>query len=315
LCGSIDASLVCADDLFGDGVDLCLPYGGFPGGPCADGSACGDGMVCRGERCLYDCTNGGDTVCTNVRSTLTCAADVYDVPVCLPKGSFPGGPCGEGSSCAPLQQGAQSLPTTCKNDTCLLTCDNMAGGDALCAAVDASLVCADNLYGDGVDLCLPRGAFPGGPCGAGNSCASDLNGVAAVDMRCQSGVCVVDCDNTATLQKGDGLCEAVNPALTCVDSAALPFCSVKCGPSNACAAGTSCLVSQGACLPTGSFLGSPCASGACNPSAVPMLACANNTCAARCNTGGGMGNSYCAALNVGLSTCQMVAAGLEVCVP
>jgi len=155
----------------------------------------------------------------------------------------------------------------------------------------------------------------GGPCGTGDTCASDLNGVTAVDMRCQTGVCVVDCDNTATLQKGDGLCEAVNPALTCVDSAALPFCTVKCGAGNACAAGTSCLTSQGACLPTGSFLGSPCASGACSPSAVPMLACANNTCAARCNTGGGMGNGYCAALNAGLNTCQMVAAGLEVCIP
>jgi hypothetical protein len=374
LCAAVDASLVCADDLFGDGVDLCLPYGSFPGGPCSDGNACTTGMSCQGGRCLYDCSTGGDTLCTGVRSTLTCADDVYDVPVCLPKGSFPGGPCGDGSTCAPLQQGAQSLPTTCKDDTCLLTCDNTAGGDALCAAVDASLVCADNLYGDGVDLCLPRGAFPGGPCGAGNSCddgllckgsrclydcsaggntlcngisstlvcaptvydvpvclprgsfpggpcgagdtcASDLNGVAAVDMRCQTGVCVVDCDNTATLQKGDGLCEAVNPALTCVDSAALPFCTVKCGAGNACAAGTSCLTSQGACLPTGSFLGSPCASGACSPSAVPMLACANNTCAARCNTGGGMGNGYCAALNAGLNTCQMVAAGLEVCIP
>jgi hypothetical protein len=245
LCAGVDAGLVCADNLYGDGVDLCLPRGSFPGGACGAGNSCDSGMVCKGARCLYDCTSGGNTLCNGISTTLACAPTVYDVPVCLPKGSF-----------------------------------------------------------------------PGGACGAGDTCASDLNGVAAVDMRCQTGVCVVDCDNTATLQKGDGLCEAVNPALTCVDSAAAPFCSVKCGAGNTCATGTSCLTSQQACLPTGSFLGSPCASGACSPSAVPMLACApNNTCAARCNTGAGMGNAYCMALGVGLTTCQAVSASLEICVP
>ena len=382
LCAGVDASLVCADDLFGDGVDLCLPYGSFPGGPCGSGNACATGMSCQDGRCLYECTTGGDALCTGVRATLTCAQDVYDVPVCLPKGSFPGGPCGTGSTCAPLQQGAQSLPTTCKDDRCLLTCDNTAGGDQLCAAVDGGLVCADNLYGDGVDLCLPRGTFPGGPCGAGNACddglvckgsrclydcttggntlcgtisaalacaptvydvpvclpkgsfpggacgagntcASDLGGLAAADMRCQSGVCVVQCASFAPFAASDALCGAVSSTLTCVDSAGpQAFCSLKCGAGNTCPTGMSCLTSQQACLPTGSFLGSPCASGACSPTAQPTLVCAPtgappapSVCQARCNVGAGMDNAYCVGIGVGFTQCQMIAAGLEVCTP
>jgi hypothetical protein len=379
LCASVDESLVCAADLFGDGVDLCLPRGSFPGGPCGAGSSCDEGMSCQGARCLYDCSTIGDDGCAAIRSSLTCAEQIYDVPVCLPKGSFPGGACAEGDLCAPLSRGGQDLPMTCKAGKCLLTCDNTAGGDAFCAAIDGGLVCADNLYGDGIDLCLPRGSFPGGPCGAGkacdtgmvcedskclydctdggnaycgaisgtlacatgvyptpvclpkgsfpggpcgasNFCASDLKGVAAADMRCQSDVCVVKCDNTE-VTKSDGLCEAVSPALTCVDSAgAAAFCALKCGGGNSCTAGNSCFTSEDACLPTGSFLGSPCATGNtcipsttyfCVPSGTPV-------CALRCNSNGGAmqteADAGCAAVpGAGFTHCQAIGGGVEIC--
>ena len=382
LCAGIDASLVCADDLLGDGVDLCLPYGSFPGGPCADGNRCSTGLSCQGGRCLTDCTSGGTALCESIRTSLTCALDLYDVAVCLPKGAFPGGPCGTGNACAPLQQGTQTLATVCKAGRCLLTCDNTAGGDAFCAKVDTrtdgGLVCADNLYGDGVDLCLPRGSFPGGPCAAGNACdsglvckgarclydcsaggntlctgisstlacaptvydvpvclprgsypggpcdasnlcAQDLNGLAAADMRCQSSTCVVQCASgmVAPFANGDALCGVVSSTLTCVDTAGpQAFCTLKCGAANTCPTGLSCLTSQQACLPTGSFLTSPCATGNVCSTAPPIpLACVpggSPTCAASCSAGD---NTYCMNLNLGFTQCQTLAPGLSVCTP
>ena len=385
LCSGVDDSLLCADNPLGDGVDLCLPFGSFPGGPCADGNTCSTGMSCQGGRCLSTC-NGSNAQCEAIRADLTCATDVYDVPVCLPKGSFPGGPCGASNACAPLQQGTQTFATTCKAGKCLLTCDNLAGGDALCAKVDTrtdgGLVCADNLFGDGVDVCLPRGgypggpcaagnacdpamglvckggrclndcstggsatcatisstlacaptvydvpvclpkgAFPGGPCGANSQCAQDLNGLAPADMRCQQGTCVVQCASgmVAPFASGDALCGVVSSSLTCVDSAgANAFCTLKCGAGNTCPTGSglSCLTSQQACLPTGSFLGSPCATGnVCSPAPPIPLACVpggSPTCAASCTAGD---NSYCMNLGLGFTQCQTLAPGLSVCTP
>jgi hypothetical protein len=137
-------------------------------------------------------------------------------------------------------------------------------------------------------------------------------------MRCQSGVCVVKCDNTE-IPKGDGLCEAVSPALTCVDSAgAAAFCSLKCGASNACATGTSCLTSQNACLPTGSFLGSPCAGGTTCSGSPPIICyAAQNVCALDCG-GQGSPDAYCAGAAPSFGQtwdkCQLVAAGVNICI-
>src|SRR5262249_6649570 len=142
-------------------------------------------MVCEADRCLVDCGEDGSALCGDVDVSLTCAGGIYDTPVCLPIGAFPGGPCTEDKECAPLEQGNQSLPMSCAQDRCAVTCDAQSGGDTLCASVDDSLVCADDLFGDGVDLCLPRGSFPGGPCGAGNSCDEG--------MSCQGARCLYDC--------------------------------------------------------------------------------------------------------------------------
>jgi hypothetical protein len=242
-CAAVDGSLLCADNLYGDGVDLCLPRGAFPGGPCAAGNSCKDGMLCKGSRCLYDCADGGNALCGAISSTLACAPTVYDAPVCLPKGSF-----------------------------------------------------------------------PGGACGAGDSCAVDLGGLAAADMRCQTGVCVVQCATFAPFAAADALCGAVSSSLTCVEPLGpQALCTLKCGAGNTCATGTSCLTSQQACLPTGTFLGSPCASGnMCFGSAALPLACAGGSCAATCTAGDG---AYCTAVNPAFTQCQTIAPGLSVCTP
>ena len=210
----------------------------------------------------------------------------------------------------------------CKGSRCLYDCS--AGGNTLCGAISSTLACAPTVYD--VPVCLPKGSFPGGPCDAASMCAQNLGGLASADMRCQTGVCVVQCASGSVLPfvNGDALCGAVSGALTCVDSAgAQAFCSLKCGEGNTCATGTSCLTSQGACLPTGSFLGSPCAGGTtCSGS--PMLVCAPTgpssppICAAGCNSGAPQtGDGYCAALGgmLGTGFDKCIAAGpVEICV-
>jgi hypothetical protein len=222
LCEGIDASLVCVDNLFGDEVDVCLPRGSIPGGPCAAGNTCAAGMACEDDRCLYDCSTGGQAVCDAVSTTLACAVGIYDTPVCLPKGSF-----------------------------------------------------------------------PGGPCATGDLCAQDLGGLGAADMFCSSGTCVVQCQTPGPFSSGDNLCATVNPALTCVTNPSTDFCAPAC-VSGMCPTGQSCLGSENACLPTGSFLGSPCAGGT-TCSGAPMLVCvpsASPTCGPGC-TGPQGPSEYC----------------------
>jgi hypothetical protein len=340
-CVAIHSGLSCSA-----AIEACLPTGAFPGSVCrsdlnspCDALSLGGGastpMVCENGVCLASCAEGGSALCNGISSTLTCAEDVFDQPLCLPEGSFPGGPCGEEDACAPLQRGGNTVPMVCANEQCILTCDDAAGGDVLCDAIDASLVCIADAFSTTQDMCLPRGAYPGGPCGAGDSCGSgmtceddrcllecgtggqtlctaanpglvcatgvydvpvclplgsfpgsacrpiagnecdqNLSGLPQADMVCASNKCVVQCEDPGPFASGSALCGFISPALTCANNPA----------------------GVNVCLPTGSFLGSPCVSGMCDGAATPPLACApsNSTCAAACEAQGA--SPYCQGL-------------------
>jgi hypothetical protein len=320
-CGGIDGSLTCATEAY-PGSAVCLPEGTYPGGPCAHGT-CGKlgdiAMTCERGVCLLTCapedpgTDALEDPCSQVSAELVCASGVYAAPVCLPKGTFPGGPCGGpmNDRCAQDLEGASDIDMKCVAGRCAIDCSEngkWAGyGEAVCRFADASLTCAQAggsvcvkaCAGGGAcdsgyscldagkapareNACLPNGSFPGSACAPGNTCASGPGGAT---MSCRSGRCLVNCAP---------------------------------GP---CPNGTTCLSSENVCLPNGSFLGAPCASGgACSGS--PMLVCVPGgtpTCAAGCSLANGQmaANTYCT--NVGnmtgnnYDTCGNVMGDLYVC--
>jgi hypothetical protein len=306
LCADISDTLSCAVDVLDVGP-VCLPNGSYPGGPCGAADACAplvtDGgdipTACKTGRCLVTCDAqaGGDVLCEGVDASLVCADNLFgdNVDVCLPRGSIPGGPCAAGDRC--------DAGMACEDDRCLYDCTT--GGQAVCDAAGPALACATGIYA--TPVCLPRGSFPGGPCRSDNTCDENLGGLAGADMICMSGVCAVQCQSDILpFASGDALCATVNAALTCVTNPATDFCAPAC-VSGACPTGRSCLGSENACLPTGSFLGSPCASGAC--SGAPMLVCAGSACAAGC-TGPVGPSAYCdgvgTAYGTGYDTCNDV---------
>lgn len=323
-CSDIHPSLVCADSL---ATPACLPLGSFPGSDCRAG-ACDDvkaggasvSMVCQDSKCLPDCTSGGQPVCSALSDVLECAHGVFAKDLCLPKGSFPGGGCGANNTCAQDLNGDQNVDMSCVNGTCLISCSEQGKwegyGDALCSTVDSSLTCATQAGGYCVrscgdaghcdtgyscldagaipaheNSCLPDGTFPGSTCrsDANNQCDQNVGGNDAVDMVCSNNTCVVSCPNNA-----DQLCQGVNPALTCAESAG-NICVYACAQgTGACPSGYTCLDPgstghQNACLPNGTFPGSPCRSDANNQcdqnvggnDAVDMV-CVAGTCTVSC---------------------------------
>jgi hypothetical protein len=203
---------------------------------------------------------------------------------CLPNGSFPYSKCGANDACMPAQTGLTTTPQSCQQGLCVPTCP--AADESICSNIDESLTCADavNLcvpscktttcpVGAGLSCfdkaneaeCLPNGSFPGSTCAAGDTCGS-LPG--PIQMQCNTSnpanhVCVVPCQTGNGEVANDGLCQAVNAALTCSETAN-HICVAACNGSNTCdAPGYSCLNPGGekACLPNGTFPGSTCAQG------------------------------------------------------
>jgi hypothetical protein len=385
-CAALHSGLSCSTTL-----DACLPTGSFPGSVCrsdlnspCDALAVGEAsvpMLCENNLCLASCAEGGDELCEDIRSSLTCAQDVFDAPLCVPKGSFPGGPCDDDDECAPLARGGASVPVACARDLCLVTCDDADGGDLLCDSIDASLVCIANAFETETDMCLPRGSYPGGPCGAGDACDTgmtcednrclydcsaggeelctdisvglscavgvyatpvclplgtfpgspcrptagdecdqNLSGLPDADMVCSTATsrCVVQCEAPGAFASGDALCGVVSSSLTCLTTPTVDICVTACGAGDACPPGYSCLASQDACLPTGTFLGSPCAGGTTCTGTTPPITCvpgASPTCAASC-TEAGMPSGYCQAVaamtGTSFDTCTDVNPAAEV---
>jgi hypothetical protein len=290
----------------------CMPTSGTAGScvyACASG-ACPDGFSC------YD---AGTTGHQNA---------------CLPTGSFPSSPCLHGDAshaepwCLPVG-GSGSVTQSCFGGMCVVDCDEAAPqtGNALCQAVNAALTCIPQngtvgmctyacesgncptgmaCYDPGTtghqNACLPNGTFPFGPCATGNVC----DHVAGIPQTCMQGMCVPTCAN-------EGQCSTISAVLTCVEAEGLcfPKCSAtaNCNPA-AVGPGLSCMTSENACLPAGSFPGAPCtANNQClsiGPVAQTCVGEAAGTgmCAPQCVPGAG-GDATCAAVNVGLKCMPM----------
>ena len=293
-CGELHSGLSCSES-----YGACLPTGDFPGSPCrADkndacgGVAAGDAsiaMTCLDDVCMVPCGGAAD-VCTELSTTLTCAVDILNEDVCLPKGSFPGAPCGTDNSCDDIELESGSATMSCVQDACVIDCEAGGEGDKSCAAIDGSLVCAAGVGPDGSDVCLPRGSYPGGPCGPGDECADGL--------FCSSDdICLTDCTSG-----GNTLCSAVHPDLVCA---------------------TGIYDGYDACLPKGSFPGGPCAhpdgqqEGVCTALQLPggeaQQVCVQDVCALACEVGGS-GDAYCTAVQEGL-LCANVGAAVGACLP
>lgn len=301
-CSAIHSGLVCAHGVAKDAV--CLPVGTFPGSACrADsGNAC-DGvpvngmsapMVCENDRCLLECGSGGDALCKKVSSTLNCASGVFDRAVCLPIGTYPGGPCGgdghDTCSDADLNDGKRGK-MLCEGGQCLLDCSFAAvsGGDAnaYCARVHEDLRCADTVY-PGAALCLPDGSYPGGPCAHG-MCGM----LGARAMLCEDNTCVVSCtpDNPASPRNEDD-CNAVASTLVCAHG----------------------VYPQDVCLPKGSFPGSACGGPNGDQCAQDLhgvaaldMQCVNGTCTIGCSESGkwaGYGDALCSFADPTLTCAQ-----------
>jgi subtilisin family serine protease len=318
--------------------NACLPEGSFPGSPCGGTASCAtnfDGaqhdLLCMGGMCLIDCATGGDVLCGALGAALdmplscddtglqvclppcgaapgfACASvgdlemtchDTLGEQVCLPSGTFPGSPCrtDPADECDQNLFDVGAYDMVCIESTCALACED----DALCASFTSGIACYEDMgiclpacttnaqcasgracyVAEGV--CLPNGMFPGGPCGDGETCGN----AGPVAMECQAGKCVIPCEADA---------ECAPLGLTCLESAGL--CVEKC-VYGTCDSGYSCLAPENACLPTGSFLGSPCATGKCSAS----LVCSGNRCRAAC-TDAADGDSACAAIDPAL-TCE-----------
>jgi hypothetical protein len=304
-CAAIDAQTACATR--GGGVSECQPKGTFVGGPCANGQSCkpvdvGGGRTlpvsCEAtlDLCLLDCSDNvpgvtpgkNDAYCSGLDSNMACARRTTSAAfpsddVCLPVGSFAGGPCGAAGSCG----SENGLPMACENGACLVTCSSRSDCSAL------GLVCAVGVYKDH-NVCLPAGSFPGGPCDASNNCAQVLGGDPALNLTCRRNVCFLQCDETGKWPGyGQALCQTQDPALTCSLEAGklcVPACSGKspCSGASACFDPGTWPAHENACLPTGSFPGAPCSVGLCETSAIGMMSCLTNpvsfasSCYAQC---------------------------------
>ncbi len=297
-CADIHPGLSCSTSL-----DACLPIGSFPGSECggALNAACsalavtGDDdevvqqpMVCESGKCLVTCAVGGSELCESVSNTLTCAEDVFDQPLCLPKGSFPGGPCAASDECAPLAQGEQSIPMSCARNMCLVECDAAAGGDVLCGGVDGSLVCIANAFGGSIDMCLPRGSHPGGPCGPGNACGSG--------MTCEDNRCLTECE-----EGGESFCNGISSALSCASG----------------------VYDVPVCLPRGTFPGSPCREGETEPEKCDQdlgglpdadMICSSGKCTVQCQAPGLFANGEALCRTVSTALTCLTSGPVDVCV-
>lgn len=305
LCSALDKNGACAAR---GSVSECLTKGTFVGGACAAGNKCqaldtGGGrklpMSCETTLgiCLFDCSDGvpmlttgkNDAYCAALDASLACArqpsAGTFPSDdVCLPIGSFAGGPCGPDKSCG-VENGQ---PLACEDGTCLLTC----ASHNTCTPL--GLVCGFGVYKDH-DVCLPPGTFPGGPCGLSNSCAQALHGNPDLNMTCRRNVCFLQCDETNKWSGyGQALCQAQDPALTCSPKGG-NLCVPACNGSGACGNTAVCFdpgtwpAHQNACLPKGSFVGAPCSLGQCEdlPSGTKMTCLTNavsftSSCYAQC---------------------------------
>lgn len=331
----------CDQDVAGvEAADMvCAATGGA--GTCVIDCADGGTSLCQKVNAVLTCSTTAGNICLPgcgdgaCQDGLSCFAKEE---ACLPTGAFPGSPCRVlEPACDSALGGVTGADMVCvagtDGDVCLLDC--ATGGEALCQAVDPSLHCsaaagdrclpgcAEGDCDDGFSClvsegtCLPTGSFPGSDCRAGDDpCDQNVGGVAAADMACVQGRCLIGCAGD-----DDDLCSAVNPLLTCAAAAGdicLPTCDAEAGAEQACDEGFSCFATENACLPTGGFPGSVCRpaqdpTGRCDANLGGNedadMRCVNDLCLVDCAAGG---PALCDAIDTSLS-CS--AAAGDVCVP
>ncbi len=268
--GDPDNAGICVPEVCEDNEDcpagaVCQDAACQPPARCDENGDCEDtDTSCvggAGGQCMTKCSE--ESTCTDIHSGLNCA-DTLSPSVCLPLGSFPGGPCDPDDTCdvVDLDDDA-TADMLCIDDLCLVDC--ATGGDALCADVDASLICAYGVFSSHV--CLPAGSFPGGDCDSSNECDSlDLDGGGSADMLCIDDTCLIDCS-----VGGDALCGGIDASLVCAYG----------------------VFSSDVCLPAGSFPGGPCRSDLNDPCDSDLdgnpdvdMVCADGACVVDCSTGG-----------------------------
>jgi len=299
-CKSLQSELLCVEGVASERV--CLPLGSYPGSACrADKNRACDmvkagsmmaQMNCQNDKCVVDCGGGGDALCKAISPSLHCASGVLDGAVCLPSGSYPGGPCAGANAdqCAEADLGGgKRAKMLCKGGQCLLDCGADAvrtvSPEAYCTSVANDLTCASTAY-PGSAVCLPQGSYPGGPCSHG-SCSK----LGDRSMSCQDDVCLVNCtpDNPSTRPNEDD-CGAIDDSLVCARG----------------------VYAQDVCVPRGSFPGSKC--GPNNQCAQDLkgiaeldMQCVNGSCAIGCNESGkwaGYGESLCSLADPALTCAQ-----------
>jgi hypothetical protein len=308
-CTAIHSGLTCAKNLAA--VPVCLPVGSFPGSTCradknnaCDGIAAGKAtaaMTCENDSCLVDCGTGGDTLCKALSASLNCAGGVYDHPVCLPSGAYPGGPCGGANhdTCMDVRLSDRDSATmSCKSNQCVIDCGAAAVGsgdsERYCVGIDPSLTCATSVY-PGSAVCLPEGSYPGGPCSHG-TCSK----LGDQTMACEDNRCLVTCTpDDPTTESNEDACGSVDASLVCAHG----------------------IYAQDVCLPKGSFPGSAC--GGINHDACAQdldgvaeldMACVSGKCAIGCSEAGkwaGYGEALCSFADPTLTCAQ---AANSVCV-
>jgi hypothetical protein len=254
LVNGCEEGYACFDE---DGV--CLPTGGFPGGPCraADDpegecdanvkDIAGADMFCKADLCVVDCKAGGDALCKEVDADLVCNAAAGDICVeaCL--------------------GGDGGVPRYCRD------------GDMRCFEKDL--------------VCRPPGAFTGGPCREAavpeGECDAGVSDVVGADMGCERDRCVFDCE-----AGGNALCTEVDEDLRCAEKAG-SICAEACLDDGSCRDPTfSCFEDDGVCLPAGSFPGGPCREGS-DPCDHDLdghadwdMRCEEDVCVVDCEVGG-----------------------------
>jgi hypothetical protein len=310
-CTAIHADLTCASNVASDSV--CLPIGSYAGSACRSdkNSQCDDltvgqtsaKMACENDTCVIACGSGGDALCKAIRGDLNCASGVYEQPVCLPSGTYPGGPCGGSGhdTCSDVSLGqGVSAKQLCKNNQCVFDCGHGAIGstaaEKYCSAIDPTLTCATTVFPNSA-VCLPQGSYPGGPCSHG-TCSKLGNST----MACEDNACLVTCtpDNPAT-QANEDACGAVDPSLMCAHG----------------------IYASDVCLPKGSFPGSACGGTNHDQCAQDLkgvseidMQCVNNTCVIGCSESGkwsGYGDALCSVADPSLTCVESTSLCVKTC--
>jgi len=197
-----DNTNVCADELFCNGVELCIK------GTCKGGQLpCGDSIDCTADSC-----NEAKDVCVHVPDDSLC----QDALVC------------NGIEYCDRTKGCKPRPPVVCNDGVACTIDVCVEPGGTCTYTPGDTSCQDDLFCNGEEVCHPtHGCLPGTPvdCDDGALCSTDEcnestdvcdNHCDVPDLTCTDQV--FECDNVGEFLPPviDDDCSE-NPVATCTE--------------------------------------------------------------------------------------------------